>query len=69
MQSYIIYIYLQHKMIKNMSKENVPKKKGVLLKPEVYDKLLKIQLNLSYNSSKRVSLEKTVEHILDNFTK
>lgn len=52
-----------------MSKENVPKKKGVLLKPEVYDKLLKIQLNLSYKTSKRVSLEKTVEHILDNFTK
>ena len=52
-----------------MSKENVPKRKGVLLSPEVYDKLLKIQLNLSLNYSKRVSMEKTVEHIIDSYTK
>jgi len=52
-----------------MSKENVPKRKCVLLSPQVYDKLLKIQLNLSINFSKRVSMEKTLEHILDSYTK
>jgi len=52
-----------------MSKENVPKRKCVLLSPEVYDKLLKIQLNLSINFSKRVSMEKTLEHILDSYVK
>ena len=52
-----------------MSKENVPKRKCVLLSPEVYDKLLKIQLNLSLNYSKRVSMEKTLEHILDSYAK
>ena len=52
-----------------MSKENVPKRKGVLLSPQVYDKLLKIQLNLSLNYSKRVSMEKTVEHIIDSYVK
>ena len=52
-----------------MSKENVPKRKGVLLSPEVYDKLLKIQLNLSINFSKRVSMEKTLEHVLDSYVK
>ena len=45
------------------------KKKGVLLNDEIHEKLLKIQINISFKTGKRISLEKTIEHVLDNYKK
>ena len=50
-----------------MEKIMLAKKKGVLLSDEIHEKLLKIQIDISYKTRKRVSLEKTIEHILDNY--
>ena len=60
---------MQNKIYKIMKKENVPNKKGILLSVAVYEKVLKVQLNLSLQESKRLSLEKTVEHLVDNYNK
>jgi hypothetical protein len=52
-----------------MEKIMLAKKKGVLLTDEIHEKLLKIQINISFKTGKRISLEKTIEHILDNYKK
>ena len=52
-----------------MEKIMFAKKKGVLLSDEIHEKLLKIQIDLSYKTRKKISLEKTIEHVLDNFKK
>lgn len=45
------------------------KKRGLLLNSNIYDKLLKIQLEMSLSQQKRISAEKTFEYILDKFNK
>ena len=52
-----------------MEKVMFAKKKGVLLSDDIHDKLLKIQIDISFKTGKRISLEKTVEHILDSYKK
>ena len=52
-----------------MEKIMLAKKKGVLLTDEIHEKLLKIQINISFYTRKRISLEKTIEHIIDNYKK
>jgi hypothetical protein len=52
-----------------MEKIMLAKKKGVLLSDDIHEKLLKIQIDISYKTRKRVSLEKTIEHVLDNYKK
>ena len=52
-----------------MEKIMFAKKKGVLLSDVIHEKLLKIQIDISYQTRKRVSLEKTIEHVLDNYKK
>jgi hypothetical protein len=52
-----------------MEKIMFAKKKGVMLTDEIHEKLLKIQINISFKTGKRISLEKTIEHILDNYNK
>jgi len=52
-----------------MEKIMFAKKKGVLLSDEIHEKLLKIQIIISFKIGKRISLEKTIEHVLDNYKK
>ena len=52
-----------------MEKIMLAKKKGVLLSDEIHEKLLKIQIDISFKTGKRISLEKTVEHIVDSYKK
>jgi hypothetical protein len=52
-----------------MEKIMFAKKKGVLLNDEIHEKLLKIQIDISFKTGKRISLEKTIEYVLDNYKK
>ncbi len=45
------------------------KKRGVLLSEDLYLKIQKIQLELSYNNGKRLSMQKVFEHIINVYNK